>query len=458
MEQRGTMHKKAVFVISIATIAGLALAGCASSGSSSSQTLKVVYEKTDSFTALDTLFKTVKTEFEKSHKGVKVELQPIAADDDNYKTKLALSQRSAETAPDVFYEDTTNVRSDADAGYLLNLDKYVAKWDDWSKFNDGAKSAGASDNGSIYAVSLGTDTRVIWYNKNVLEKAGISTPWQPKSWSDILEAARKIKAAEPGVVPFNLYAGTGTGEGTVMQGFYELLYGTAKGSNALYDQPSKKWVVGSKGFTDSLEFMKTLYGEKLAVTPAQALDANVWKSVFGEWFPQDKLGATVEGSYSPSFWVKGGSYPWADYAKVMGTTVFPTQTGQKPGGVSMSGGWTLAAGAKSKSPQLAFDFLAMALNKKNALSYDNANAQIAVRTDVAADPSYTAANPFVSAVTKVVSVTNFRPATSDYTKISTEVQKATEAVITGQASPKDAAAAYDKAVAGIVGADKVITK
>lgn len=452
------MHKRAVLAISIATIAGLALVGCSSPSSPSSQTLKIVYEKTDSFTALDTLFKTVKTEFEKTHKGVKVDLQPVAADDDNYKTKLALSQRSAETAPDVFYEDTTNVRSDADAGYLLNLDKYVAKWADWSKFNAGAKKAGAGDNGSIYSVSLGTDTRVIWYNKNVLEKAGISTPWQPKTWADILDAARKIKTAEPGVIPFNLYAGTGTGEGTVMQGFYELLYGTDKGANALYDQPSKKWVIGSKGFINSLDFMKTLYGENLAVTPAQALDANVWKNVFGEWFPKDKLGGTVEGSYTPSFWVKGGSYPWADYAKVMGTAVFPTETGQKPGGVSMSGGWTLAVGAKTKSPQLAFDFLAMALNRKNALSYDNANAQIAVRSDVAADPSYIAANPYVKAVTDVVSVTHFRPATSDYTKISTEVQKATEAVITGQASPKDAAAAYDKAVEGIVGADKVTTK
>ena len=457
------MHKKAAFAISIATIASLALVGCSPSGPSSgqtkgNQTLKVVYEKTDSFTALDTLFKTVKTEFEKTHKGVTVDLQPVAADDDNYKLKLALSQRSAETAPDVFYEDTTNVRSDADAGYLLNLDKYVAKWADWSKFNAGAKNAGAGDNGSIYSVSLGTDTRVIWYNKNVLEKAGVSTPWQPKSWADILDTARKIKAAEPGVIPFNMYAGTGTGEGTVMQGFYELLYGTDKGANALYDQPSKKWVVGSKGFVDSLNFMKTLYGENLAVTPAQALDANVWKNVFGEWFPQNKLGATVEGSYTPSFWATGGSYPWADYAKVMGTAVFPTENGQKPGGVSMSGGWTLAVGAKSKSPQLAFDFLAMALNKKNALTYNNANAQIAVRTDVSADPSYLAANPFVKAVTDAVTVTHFRPATSDYTKISTEVQKATEAVVTGQASPKDAAAAYDKAIEGIVGAGKVTTK
>ncbi len=452
------MHKRIVIAISLAAIAALGLSACSAATPSADKTIKIVYEKTDSFTALDTLFASAKAEFEKSHPGVTVKLQPVAADDNDYKTKLALSQRSAETAPDVFYEDTANVRSDAAAGYLLKLDDYLAKWKDWSQFNAGAKLAGAGDDGSIYSVSLGTDTRVIWYNKNVLKAAGISTPWQPKTWDEILAAARKIKAAEPGVVPFNLYAGTGTGEGTVMQGFYELLYGTDLGANSLYDSASKKWVVGSQGFVDSLNFMKTLYGEGLAVTPAEALDANVWKSVFGERFPQDKLGATVEGSYTPSFWVKGGSYAWPNYATVMGTTLFPTQKGQAPGGVSMSGGWTLAVGAKSKNSQLAFDFMTTALNFKNALSYDNANAQIAVRKDVAADPSYVAANPFVQAVTDAVTVTHFRPATGDYAQISTEVQKATEAVITGQASPKDAAAAYDAAVTGIVGADKVTKK
>ena len=455
------MHKKAAIAISVIALGALVgITGCSSSGPSNgdSTTLKVVYEKTDSFTVLDTLFKKVKAPFEKAHPGVKIKLQPIAAADDDYKTKVALSQRSAETAPDVIYEDTASVRSDASAGYLLNLDKYVAKWSDWSKFNEGGKLAGQGDDGSLYSISLGTDTRAIWYSKPVLEKAGISTPWQPKSWNDILDVARKIQAAEPGVVPFNMYAGTGTGEGTVMQSFYELLYGTDLGANALYNSKAQKWVIGSKGFVDSLTFLQTLYKEKLALDPSEALDPNIWKKVFGELLPQAKMGGTVEGSYSPSFWQKGGSYEWPAYETDMGVATFPTQNGQAPGGVSMSGGWTLAIGAKTKSPQLAFDFVAMALSQKNMLWYDNANSQIAVRTDVADKPSYTAANPFVSAVTDIVSVTHFRPSTSDYAQISVEAQKATEAVITGQMSPKEAAAAYDTAVTGIVGADKVTKK
>ena len=419
------------------------------------KTLKIVYQKTDAFTALDAVMQDAKKEFEAANSGISVELQPIQANDDDYGTKLALAQRSADTAPDVFYEDTFKVRSDVDAGYLLKLDGYLEKWDDWSLFNEAAKAAGRADDGSIYAVPLGTDTRAIWYNKAVLQKAGISLPWQPKTWDDILTTARAVKASDPNVIAFNMYAGKGTGEGTVMQGFYELLYGT---DSTLYDENAKKWVVGSQGFTDSLAFLKTLYDERLAVSPAEALDANVWKKVFGEWFPQGKLAATVEGSYTPSFWQKGGAYEWAGYEQDMGVAMFPTRNGQEPGGVSMSGGWTLAVGAKSKNPDLAFQFLTTALNKKNALAYDINNSQIAVRTDVAAEADYLAANPFVKDVSDLVAVTHYRPATADYPKISTAVQVATESVITGKQSPEDAAAEYDATVRKLVGEDKVLEK
>lgn len=419
------------------------------------QTIKIVYQKTDSFTALDKVFKDAKQEFEAANAGVTVNLQPIQANDDDYGTKLALTQRSPDTAPDVFYEDTFKVRSDVDAGYLLKLDGQLATWDQWSKFNESAKAAGRGDDGGIYAVPLGTDTRAIWYNKKVLQKAGIPLPWQPKTWDDILTAARKMKAADPSVVPFNMYAGKATGEGTVMQSFYELLYGTG---SSLYSENEKKWVVGSKGFTDSLQFLKTLYDEKLAVTPANALDSNVWKKVFGEWLPQGKMGATVEGSYAPSFWQKGGSYEWAGYAQDMAVAAFPTQYGQDPGGVSMSGGWTLAVGAKTKNPDLAFKFLATAVNQKNALAFDVNNSQIAVRTDVASDSGYQAANPFVKDVSDLVGVTHYRPATADYPRISLAVQQATEAVITGKQSPAEAAAEYDASVKKLVGDAKVIQK
>ncbi|QDG67347.1 extracellular solute-binding protein [Pseudarthrobacter sp. NIBRBAC000502772] len=448
--------RRALKITSLIAAAGFVLTACSPAApEAETKTLKVVYQKTDSFTALDTLFQSAKQEFEAANQGVTVALEPIQANDDDYGTKLALALRSPSTAPDVFYEDTFKVRSDVDAGYLLKLDSHLEGWKDWDTFDAGAKAAGLGDDGGTYAVPLGTDTRAIWYNKKVLTAAGVSVPWEPRTWQDILDTARKIKASDASVVPFNMYAGKATGEGTVMQSFYELLYGT---ESELYDADAKKWVVGSPGFTDSLAFLKTLYDEKLAVSPAEALDANVWKKVFGEWLPQGKMGATVEGSYTPSFWQKGGSYEWAEYGQDMGVTAFPTQTGQAPGGVSMSGGWTLAVGAETKNPDLAFEFLATALNRKNSLAFNIASSQIAVRKDVAADAGYQAANPFVKDVSELVAVTHYRPATADYPRISAAVQEATEAVITGAKSPEQAAADYDTAVKGIVGEAKTVAQ
>ncbi len=461
------MSRRIPIIASIAVGSMVLLAGCSSGSSpndngsstapseqSGPATLKVQYLQSDTFTAMNTLMTSVKTEFEAAHKNVTVELQPVTATDTDYDTKLSLSLRSASTAPDVFYEDTFQVKSDIEAGYLLNLDSYLKTWPDWSQFNEGAKAAGQGDDGSIYAISLGTDTRVIWYSIPVMKKANVTLPWQPKTWQDILDTAAKIKAAEPGVVPFTMYAGTGTGEGTVMQSFYELLYGTGNGLG-LYDASAKKWIVGSQGFIDSLTFLETLYKDGYAVTPAEALDPNVWKTVLGTLMPEAKAGGTVEGSYTPSFWEKGGPFPWPAYTTDVGTALFPTQNGEAPGGVSMSGGWTLAASATTKNPDLAFEFMSLALNHDNALSYAIAASQIAVRTDVAAEPTYLAANPFQKAVTDAVSVTHYRPATSDYPKISSAAQTATESVITGKQTPQEAAAAYDTAVEGIVGADMV---
>jgi multiple sugar transport system substrate-binding protein len=54
---------------------------------------------------------------------------------------------------------------------------------------------------------MGTDTRGLWYNKNLLAKAGIKLPWQPKTWADVVRAAAAVKKADPGVIPINIYSG-----------------------------------------------------------------------------------------------------------------------------------------------------------------------------------------------------------------------------------------------------------
>jgi multiple sugar transport system substrate-binding protein len=439
--------------VAVAAAATLVLSGCGGGGGGGeeSNTIKVAYQKFGNFVQLDDHMKQVKDDFEAEHEGMTVELVPIEAQQNDYFTKLALMNRSASTAPDVMYEDTFMVKSDVDAGYLGPLDEYVSEWDDWDMFYDNAKEAGVGDDGKIYGIPMGTDTRALWYNTDLFEQAGIPVPWEPKNWEDVLAAAATIKSALPDVIPLNVYSGKAQGEAATMQGFEMLLYGT---DDTLYEDG--KWVTGSQGFTDSLGFIRDVYQGELGPTPEQALDKNVGTVVAGEWIPQGKLAINLDGSWLSGTWLETGTNPWPEWNDVMSQAPMPTQDGQEPGATSMSGGWTLAMGSKTKNPDAAWDFISLALNKENSQSYDIAASQIAVRSDVSDDPAYIDANPSFKFFSDIVAVTHFRPATSDYSQISNAITVAMESVMTGQQTPEEAAKVYDDAVRGIVGDENTV--
>ncbi|GAA1677101.1 extracellular solute-binding protein [Fodinicola feengrottensis] len=436
--------------VALLTAAGT-LSACGSGGSDG-KTIRVVYQKFGVGIQLDAHFQKIKKEFETANPGLKVTLVPVNASENDYYTKVSLMQKSASTAPDVVYEDSFLINSDIQAGYLRPLDDYLAKWSDWSQFLPAAQGAARGQDGKTYGVPTDTDTRGLWYNKQLFAKAGLPTDWQPKTWDDVLAAARTIKAKLAGVTPLNVFAGKPAGERSSMQGLEMLLYGTG---GTLYDAKTKKWIAPSQGFTDSLAFMQTVYQQGLGPTPQQALDPNSSGVMSGQLMPAGKLAINLDGSWLSSTWLPSGARPWPQWSSVLGTAAMPTQHGQGPGKVSMSGGWTLAISAKSKASDTAFKFISTALNKEGALSYDLAGAAVPVRKDVAADPRYLSSNPTAKFWSALVGVTFYRPALPEYPRISNEIQVATETVITGQGSPAAAVNAYAASLKGIVGPSNV---
>lgn len=443
------MRRNALTVVAAVTTV-TALAACSGGGDSSggdADTITVVYQRTAEFYQLHDMLEQAKEQFEAENDGITIELAPIEADQDQYFTRLALMNGSASTAPDVIYEDTFQIRSDAAAGYLLAIDDYLAEWDEWDQFDESARQAGIGDDGQTYGISMGTDTRGIYFNREIFAEAGLPDDWQPTSWEEILDAARTVQQQVPDVIPMNIYAGRAAGEATSMQGFEMLLYGT---EDTLYEEDSAQWVTGSQGFIDSLAFVETVYGEGLGPPLDIALDSAVGSRVSSELLPQGQLAIAIDGSWLPGSWISGQN-EWSEWEETMGIAAMPTQNGQAPGFTSMSGGWTLAVGSQADNPQVAFDFITYALNAENTLKYNTENSQIAVRADVAADPEYLDYNPSFEFFSSLVQYTHFRPATPDYSQISSNIQVASEAVATGEQSPEDAAAAYDQAVIGIVG-------
>lgn len=78
--------------------------------------------------------------------------------------------QSESTAPDVVAEDSFMLNSDANAGYLLPLDDYVRDWDQWQYYTENLKSGSIGEDGKLYAIPGTSDSRGLWYNKNVFKK------------------------------------------------------------------------------------------------------------------------------------------------------------------------------------------------------------------------------------------------------------------------------------------------
>ncbi|MBW8819148.1 extracellular solute-binding protein [Streptomyces sp. NPDC102476] len=424
----------------VTALAASALTACGGSGSDP-DTVKVSFKQStdNSIHVMDDYLADIKKQFEKANPGKKVELVPIKAPDSEYYTKLQQMLRSAKTAPDLVYEDTFLINSDITSGYLKPLDSYLAKWPDWNRFIDTAKAAAKAEDGKTYGVPDGTDTRGLWYDKGIFAKAGLPTDWQPKTWDEVLDAARTIKRRVPDVTPLNVYTGKPAGEAATMQGFEMLLYGT---EDRLYDDSAKKWIAGSQGFDDALSFVETVYREKLGPDVSTALDPNIQTIVRGDLLPKGKLGIDLDGSWLPQDWLPGSGHEWPEWSSRLGLAYMPTQHGQAPGKVSMSGGWTWAVPAKAANPDLAFDFIRTMQTKANAQKWYVANSGISVREDVAADPAYAKAQPGIEFFTDLVASTHYRPAYPAYPKVSTAIQEAMEGVTTGDTSVEEAARNY----------------
>ncbi|MGW0732785.1 extracellular solute-binding protein [Streptomyces sp. NPDC002851] len=439
-----------------ALLTAASLTACGGGSGGDPDVVKVSYKQStdNSIRVMDKYLAKMAKQFEKDHPGKKIELVPIKAADADYYTKLQQMLRSPKTAPDLVYEDTFLINSDITSGYLTPLDPYLNKWKDWDRFIDTAKSAAKAQDGKTYGVPDGTDTRGLWFDKDIFEKAGLPADWQPKNWNEILDAARTIKKKVPGVIPLNVYTGKPGGETSTMQGFEMLLYGT--GTDPLYDTAQQKWVAGGKGFKDSLKFVETVYQEKLGPPVEDALDPNLATRVRGELMPKGKLGINLDGSWLPQDWLPGSGHEWPQWSEELGLAAMPTQHGQKPGKVSMSGGWTWAIPSKAANPDLAFEFIKTMQTKKNAQDWYVRNSGIAVREDVADDPAYAKAQPGTAFFTDLVRYTHYRPAYPAYPKVSTAIQEAMELVTTGDGSVAEAAKAYDEELGSIT--DGAVTR
>jgi multiple sugar transport system substrate-binding protein len=433
----------------------LAACGGSTANSNGQQTITVAYQQFGPPPYFEQQWwQNVQKQLAVSDPNIKLKLEPIIADEGGYYTKIDLMMRSASTAPDLVREDSFLIGSDATAGYLAPLDSYLNSWPEYKQQWFPSMQSITTSNGHNYGIMNGTDVRLVWYNKDIFQKAGLPTTWQPQSWGDILKAAQTIKAKVPGVVPVNLYSGIPMDEASSMQGFEMLLYGT---KNPLYDYNTNKWIVSSPGIEDTLNFVKQVYNPANLLGPTSdiSLSTTAGNTIAQQLLPQGKLAIDIDGSWLPSNWAAGGQAPWPAWQQTLGMAKMPTELGAAPTNVTLSGGWSYSISAHSQNKDAAFKVLQVANSQSLLGAYDVAAGQITPRQDIVTTPSY-ANVPGNAFFTSLVAFSQFRPAFPAYPKISVQIDQAMQSVMQGK-SAAEAMAAYSQAVTSIVGASNTET-
>jgi multiple sugar transport system substrate-binding protein len=379
--------------------------------------LKIVYKAGYTKWIKDTI-----EAYEKKYPGRKVKLDLIGGTDADYYTKLSLLLKTDESV-DIIFEDSFLLQNMVDSNLLAPLNE-ITKWKDWEQFYPAFRES-ATINGNLYGVPISTDVRGLFYNKEIFKKLELPVPWQPKNWQDIINTAKEIKKYGHNIIPFSLNVAA-YGEQTTMQTLEMLLYGT---ESPLYKDG--KWVVNSKGLLNSLKFISKIFKEGLGPRLSLVLNKQYNTIIFETTAADQQVAIFLDGCWGMNFWQR--KHPQS--LNIYGFVPMPTEFGQKPGFISMSGGWLFAVNEKSKKKQEAINFIKFAASKDNYLKYSKIAWELTPRKDVIESPEFP---KILKGFANFMEFTHFRPSNGQYPIVSNYIQRMVESVATNNATPEDA--------------------
>jgi len=367
------LHRFATGAAVLALAAGAVVwgAGATAGASSGKVTISVAYAANTTFDTTPlglTWWTGVKKQYEKLYPNVTVKLVAVQGGEPDFLTKLALLYHSASTAPTIAQFPSTEIQLYSSTGYLKSMNKFLSTSTWFKEFPTVIQNEGKV-NGTIYAVSAGENNNGLYYDKAILQKAGIALPWQPKTWQDIITAAKAIKKAEPKVIPLWLDAGTSAGPAGAAYGILNLLAGSSKPT---IQTSSGKMVVSSAGLLQTLNFAHTVFADGLGAPTSQLFSPNNAPNIPSADFFKGTLGIAVAANFIGGNWTKQVSFPyWAKASTAMGVAALPSANGKSYASVLSGWDYGISSGATSAQVTAADNFLNVAQDTTNLIHAAN---------------------------------------------------------------------------------------
>ncbi|MDT0344619.1 extracellular solute-binding protein [Streptomyces litchfieldiae] len=378
--------------------------GSGGGGSESGElTGTVTYWDTSNETEAE-VFEAVAKEFEELHPGVTVEYVNIGFDDAQNRFKNAAG---ANEAPDVMRTEVAWVADFASLGYLYPLDD-TAALDNQEDFLDEAWASTQYD-GQTYAVPQVTDTLALFYNKSLLADAGVEVP---TSLAEIEESTAAFEDA--GTTP--LYV-----RGDDPYWFLPFLYGEG---GDLVDAEAQEVTVDNEAGVAAFEQMQGLIDSDAAITDT----SEGWENMMSS-FANGDVAMMING-------------PWAiaDATAALGEDlgVAPVPAGGSAQGAPL-GGWNYGVYAGTPDADASFEFVKYMSSAETQQRITEELSLLPTRDSVYLEPSVQE-NEMVSFFAPAVDVAHERPWIPEAQSLFEPLRISIEAMLTGSASPEEAAA------------------
>ena len=260
------------------------------------------------------------SEFEKQNPDIKVLVQqmPWTAAQEKLITAVA-----SDNTPDLCQLGNTWIPQFAALNSITPLDELIGKSSSIKKENyfEGIWETNVIDN-KVYGIPWYTDTRLMFYRKDVFEKAGYNHP--PKTWEELLDLSRKIKALYKGEDKYAIYLPTNEWAPFI-------IFGLQAGADLLINQDTEG-NFSSKEFKEAFSYLVNFHKEKLAPIGISQV-TNVYQAFSDEYFCM-----YISGPWNiPEFkkWMKG------NLADKWSTAPLPGYKEDEYPGVSLAGGSSL---------------------------------------------------------------------------------------------------------------------
>ncbi len=393
----------------------VAMTACGGGGSNSSsngkKTINALFMKQAGYSEKD--IRAITTKFEKANPNIKVKLTFVPYE--SLEQKIQTSARSG--GYDVVLSDAPWTAKFAKAGLVKDISNKLTSDMKQDIFQGAIDSV--SYKNKIYGMPWLNDTKFLFYNKEMLKKAGISAP--PKTWNEVMADSKIIK--QKGIVDYPLVWSWSQAEALICD---DVVLNSSFGGGLV--NKNGKPTVNSTENVKALQFM------------VNSLKSGISNPKSTQYLEEDVRGVFSSGKAAFALnWTY--MYNLANdpkQSKVNGNVgIMPVPGANGHPGYSVNGGMGLSITKGSQNADAAWKYIKYLSSKSVQKQY--AKNALPIWKSLYDDPKVKNTNPAVVAASKeqYSRIAN-RPIVPWYGELSTKLQVALQKALLDKTSPQNA--------------------